>query len=241
MNDSHLKINNALVLGGLGFVGSNLAHYLMKNDIDVTLASRNNNKKYRLDEYENEAKVVNLDIRDYDKLLEIVSSSDYDVIFHLASQTSHSYSMENPVYDTEVNCVGTLNLLNAIKNLNSSPHIIYTSSKGVAGIPDKLPVNEMSPTNPLDVYSANKLITEEYFKIYNAHFDIPFTTFRLTNVFGPRQQISSPSLGILNFFIGQALQDRTIKIFGDGSQLRDYSYVDNVIRINKEEHVSRVL
>jgi UDP-glucose 4-epimerase len=113
--------------------------------------------------------------------------------------------------------------------LNSSPHIIYTSSKGVAGIPDKLPVNEMSPTNPLDVYSANKLITEEYFKIYNAHFDIPFTTFRLTNVFGPRQQISSPSLGILNFFIGQALQDRTIKIFGDGSQLRDYSYIDNVI------------
>ncbi len=86
-----------------------------------------------------------------------------------------------------------------------------------------------TPTDPLDVYSANKLLAENYCKIYNHHYNIEYSILRFTNIFGPRQQISSPSLGILNFFIGQAMKDETITIYGDGNQLRDYNYVENAI------------
>ena len=216
-----------LVTGGLGFVGSNLSLKLKKLKGNVTILDKSLKNLYRLSPNENSFSIKECDITDYSQVHRIIEG--YDIIFHLAAQTSHAYSMKNPQLDLDINVKGTLNLLEAIRIKNENVKLVYTSTKGVNGIPPVLPVNEETPTDPLDVYSANKLLAEEYCKVYQNHYDLNFSILRLTNIFGPRQQITSPSLGILNFFIGQAMKDETITIYGEGNQLRDYNYIENAL------------
>jgi len=224
---SLLKNKKILVTGGLGFIGSNLALRLENIGAKVTLTDISMNNKYRLAPKENNFEIIESDIANYDDVRVLVENKD--IIFHLAAQTSHSFSMKRPLLDTQINVLGTLNILEAIRHQNPSGRLVFTSTKGVTGIPSKIPVDEETPVDPLDIYSANKLLLEYYCKIYRNHFGLKYTIIRLTNVFGPRQQISSPSMGILNFFIGQALKDKEITIYGEGNQLRDYNYIDNVI------------
>jgi len=197
-----------LVTGGLGFVGSNLSLRLKDLNCKVTIADKELKNSFRLAPYEKHFTIKRCDLTDYDQIHKIVGG--YDIVFHLAAQTSHAFSMKNPQLDADINVRGTLNLLEALRNNNENAKFVFSSTKGVSGTPSSLPVNEETPTNPLDVYSANKLLAEEYCKIYNNHFDIDFSILRLTNIFGPRQQITSPSLGILNFFIGRAMKDEII-------------------------------
>lgn len=222
-----IKNKNILVTGGLGFVGSNLALRLHNLGANITLTDINTKNLYRLSPKEDSFLIKETDITDNSQVEQMIEN--YDIIFHLAAQTSHAFSMKKPQVDSNINIIGTLNLLEAIKNNNSKAKLVFTSTKGVTGIPLNLPVNEETTNKPLDVYSANKLLTEEYCKIYQHHYDLDFTILRLTNVFGPRQQITSPSLGILNFFIGQALKGEKITIYGEGNQLRDYNFVENAI------------
>jgi len=222
-----LRGKKVLITGGLGFIGSNLALRLKNLRADVTLLCRNLEKKYRLSPYENDFNILKGDITNTEFVGE--SIKNMEIIFHLAAQTSHSYSLKEPLKDSEVNIGGTLNVLDSIRKYNSKAKLVFTSTKGVTGIPKSLPVNEETPSNPLDFYSLNKLAAEEYCNIYRRLFDIDYTIIRLTNVFGPRQQINSPSLGILNFFIGQAMKNQTLTIYGEGNQLRDYNYIDNTI------------
>ncbi len=224
---TNLTNRKILITGGLGFVGSNLALRLLKEGANITLSDINTKNKYRLSPNEEEFIIKECDITNFNQVNELID--DYDFVFHLAAQTSHTYSMKNPRIDTDINVKGVLNVLEAMKENIPDARLIYTSTKGVAGIPPSLPVTEETPTDPLDVYSANKLLAENYCKIYNHHYNLDFSILRLTNIFGPRQQISSPSLGILNFFIGQAMKDETITIYGKGNQLRDYNYVENAI------------
>jgi len=222
-----LKNKRILITGGLGFIGSNLALRLNELGAKVTLTDVNLDNKNRLSPMESEFEIIANDITKYEGLEELVK--DKDIIFHLAAQTSHSFSMQKPLVDTKINVIGTLHVLEAIRKVNPEVRIVFTSTKGVTGKPNKLPVDEETPVDPLDVYSANKLLLEYYCRIYQNHFGLKYSIIRLTNVFGPRQQIKSPSLGILNFFIGQALKGETITIYGDGEQLRDYNYIDNVV------------
>jgi len=222
-----LKGKNILVTGGLGFIGSNLALRLKDIGANVTLTDINLANKFRLSPREDEFEIIKCDITNTEKVRELINGQD--IVFHLAAQTSHAFSMQKPLTDTKINVIGTLNVLEAIRKNDTNIRVIFTSTKGVTGIPNKLPVDETTPVNPLDVYSANKLLLEHYCRIYRNHFGIDYTIIRLTNVFGPRQQIKSPSLGILNFFIGQALKGEKITIYGEGNQLRDYNFIENVI------------
>jgi len=223
----NLKEKNILITGGLGFVGSNLAVKLHEMGNNVVITYRNPKRKYRLKPYENDIESHKIDIRDYNKLNSLIKKAD--IIFHLAAQTSHPESMKDSFYDTDVNVIGMLNVLESIRKDNKDAILVFTSTKGVVGIPEELPVTEETPLKPLDVYSANKILCENYCRIFSHHYGIKYSILRLTNVFGERQQITSPRIGILNFFIGRAMKNEIITIYGDGEQKRDYNYITNVI------------
>jgi len=224
---NYFNEKNVLITGGLGFVGSNLALRLRELGANITIADKNTERLQRLSPYETDFEIVQADIRKYSNIENLVLNKE--IVFHLAAQTSHLFSMKEPIIDTEINVIGTLNILEAIRKKNDKAKFILTSTKGVTGVPETLPVVEGSHNVPLDVYSTNKLILEKYCHVYQHHYNLSYSILRLTNIFGPRQQISTPSLGILNYFIGKALKDEEITIYGDGMQKRDYNYISNTL------------
>jgi len=220
--------NSILVTGGLGFIGSNLVNYLVEQGHKVYYTGRNfEENKHKLSKLcIQRAKFIEWDLTNE---IPISFPASIDYVYHLAGQTSHSYSLENPLIDLKVNVEASLRLLLYLKQIKFTGKFIYASSKGVTGIPEKLPVNEDSISKPIDFYSANKFIVEEYLRIFNLQFGLNYTILRVTNVYGPLQTINSPKKGILNFFIGLAIQGKDITIYGEGKQLRDYTYIDDCI------------
>ncbi len=213
-----------IVTGANGFIGSNLIDFLLGEGAIVYATSKNGEITKKLENSKKKLTIIKWDLAN-DEFPNI--DDEIDFIFHLAAQTSHTNSMIDPINDIKVNLIATISLLNKYKHKNTK--IIFTSTKGVTGKPEHIPINESTPTNPLDVYSANKLNCENYFKIYHRHYGLNYSILRVTNVYGPKQQITSPSKGILNYFIGQAIKNDVIYIYGDGSQLRDYTYISDCI------------
>jgi nucleoside-diphosphate-sugar epimerase len=137
--------------------------------------------------------------------------------------------MRDPQLDLGVNCVSTMNLVEACRKHNPSARLLYTSTRQVYGRPQKLPVGEDHPTVPIDVNGINKLAAEYYHLLYDATYGIRSTVLRLTNTFGPRQHIRGNRQGFATVFIRQALRGETISLYGGGGQLRDFNYVDDVV------------
>jgi len=172
--------------------------------------------------------VVNIsDMRDPNSLDILVQGKDY--IFNLAGQVSHGDSMRDPQLDLRVNCVSTMNLVEACRKHNPGVRMLYTSTRQVYGRPQKLPVAEDHPTVPIDVNGINKLAAEYYHLLYHATYGVRSTVLRLTNTFGPRQQIRSNRQGFAAIFLRQALSGETISLYGGGGQVRDFNYVDDVV------------
>jgi nucleoside-diphosphate-sugar epimerase len=167
------------------------------------------------------------DMRDAHSLDVLVQGQDY--VFNLAGQVSHGDSMRDPQLDLGVNCVSTMNLVEACRKHNPQARLLYTSTRQVYGRPQKLPVKEDHPTVPIDVNGINKLAAEYYHLLYHATYGIRSTVLRLTNTFGPRQQIRSNRQGFATIFLRQALRGETISLFGGGRQVRDFNYVDDVV------------
>ena len=222
---------NVLVTGGLGFLGSNLAIRLVRYGARVTLldslvpqfgGSFFNIAPVR------DSVVLNIsDMRDANSLDILVQGRDY--IFNLAGQVSHGDSMRDPQLDLAVNCVSTMNLVEACKKHNPEARLLYTSTRQVYGRPQSLPVNEDHPTVPIDVNGINKLAAEYYHLLYHGTYGIRSTVLRLTNTFGPRQQIRSNRQGFATVFLRQALRGETVSLYGGGRQVRDFNYVDDVV------------
>lgn len=218
---------NVLVTGGLGFVGSNLVLKLVSLGANTTVFTRTLNKLRNVREVRDRIEIVQGDIRDFDRVSACVK--DKDVVFHLAGQISHVDSMADPFLDIEVNCRGTMNVLESCRRFNDSAKVVFAGTRGEVGKPVSNPVDESHKDDPLDIYAADKLAAEKYCRIYYRVYGIPTTTLRLTNVFGPRQQMKHGKYGVLNYFIRRAMLDEPILIYGDGSTLRDYNYVENVV------------
>lgn len=226
-----LQNKNVLVTGGLGFIGSNLAIRLVELGANVTvidsLIPESGGNKFNVSPIESEIEINSGDLRDAEMLSKAVVGMDY--VFHLAGQVSHGDSMRDPELDLGMNCISSLNLVEACRHNCPDTRIVYTSTRQVYGVPQELPVTEAHPTLPVDVNGINKLAAEYYHLLYDRTYGLKSTVLRLTNTYGPRQQIRNNRQGFAGIFIRKSLQGEAIQIFGDGEQRRDFNYVDDVV------------
>jgi dTDP-glucose 4,6-dehydratase/UDP-glucose 4-epimerase len=226
-----LADSEVLVTGGAGFIGSTLARKLLKFGANVTILDAMivpyGGNEFNFEQIKSKITFIKADIRSKKHVESAVKGKDY--IFHLAAQTGRVISMDDSVFDTEINCLGTLNILTAIRKQKKKPKLLFASSRGVIGKPEYLPVDENHPQNPLDVYGINKLTNEKYCFLYSSHYGFDVSVLRLNNVYGPRCQIRSNHYGTINLFVSYALQNKVLPIYGDGLQTRDYIYVDDIV------------
>ena len=223
---------SCLVTGGLGFIGSNLARALVAGGARVTvvdaLVPEHGGDRRNLADADAEVPVTIAAIGDRDAVAPLLR--DADVIFNVAGQVSHLESMADPLRDLELNVRSHLAFLELARELRPGATIVHTSTRQVYGRPRYLPVDEEHVTTPVDVNGVNKLAGEQLHLIYAAVHDMPITALRLTNVYGPRQCLTRDGLGFFPVFVRLALEGGTIKVYGDGKQLRDCLHVDDVVR-----------
>jgi UDP-glucose 4-epimerase len=220
-----------LITGGLGFIGSNLAPELVRLGARVTIVDnmlpRQGGNLFNIREIEDRVRVNFSDVRDEASMNHLVKGKDY--IFHLAGQVNHVDSMRNPSQDLDINCRGTLVLLEALKSRNRACRVIFAGTRGEYGATVKLPVDEDHPTNPKGIYAVTNLTAEKMVLVYDDVFRIRGTCLRITNTFGPRHQMAHDEYGVFNWFIRKALDDEAIPVFGDGRILRDFLYVGDLV------------
>jgi UDP-glucose 4-epimerase len=220
----------ALITGGLGFIGSALAIRLAEAGARVTVADPMlplyGGNLFNIAPVADRVSVQYADIRDDGAMRQLVR--DQDVIFHIGNQTSHVDSMSDPLLDADINCRGNLILAEACRHENPHVKLVYAGTRAQLGKLDTLPADEQARLNPVDVYGINKQAGEQYFLLYHRAYGLRATSLRLTNGYGPRHQMKHGKYGILNWFIRLALDDAEITLYGDGSQLREYVYIDDM-------------
>jgi UDP-glucose 4-epimerase len=220
-----------LITGGLGFLGSNLAHKLLSCRAKVTILDNLDplygGNLYNVKSIEKEIKIVIGDVMDENVITPLIMESD--IIFHLAAQVSYIDSLGMPFRDLDLNARATLLILEIIRNHKLSTKLVFSSSRMVIGKSNDLIVNEMANTNPLSLYAIHKLTSEKYMLMYHSDFGIPVIIFRITNPYGIRQQLKHSKYSLVGWFIRLAMENKTISIFGDGKQLRDYIYIEDIV------------
>ena len=226
-----LEGKKILITGGLGFVGSNLAIKCVELGGEVTiydsLAPNSGGNLFNIEPIKNQVKLVFSDILDFRE----VSNTIYqkDILFNCAASTSHLLSMREPLIDSDVNSKGLLILLEACKRFNKDIKFIHIGTSTQLGCLRYKPADEEHPEFPTDIYSANKSVSEKYAIIYSKAFDLDVSVIRLSNVYGPRALIKSSDFTFNNYFIGLAVQNKQITIYGEGTQIRNFIYVDDVV------------
>jgi UDP-glucose 4-epimerase len=220
-----------MITGGLGFIGSNIACRLVELGADVLLMDSlipgSGANFFNIDGVADKLRVNIADVRQESTMNHLVR--DREVIFNLAGQVSHIDSMKDPYTDLEINCRSQLSILEACRKFNPSVKVVFAGTRQVYGKPDSLPVTEDHLVRPVDVNGINKAAGENYHLLYNNVFNVRGCSLRLTNVYGPRQLIKHNRQGFIGWFIRLALEGREIEIFGDGSQIRDFVYVDDAV------------
>jgi len=218
-----------MITGGLGFIGSNLAHRLVALGADViiidSLIPDYGGNLHNIAGLEDRLRVNIADVRQANTMNYLVQGRD--VIFNLAGQVSHIDSMRDPHTDLEINCRSQLTLLEACRHHNPDAKVVYASTRQIYGKPDVLPVTERHLVRPTDVNGINKAAGEYYHLVYNNVFGVRACSLRLTNVYGPRQLLKHNRQGFIGWFIRLAIEDQEIQVFGDGSQVRDFVYVED--------------
>jgi len=227
----NLSGQKILITGGLGFIGSNLAHRCFELGAEVTiydcLDPRSGGKLYNIHGIQDSIKLFFHDILNFDLLSQHIINKD--IIFNCAASTSHPFSMREPWIDLDVNSKGVINLLEAIRRFNRDVRFIHLGTSTQLGKLNYTPADEKHSEFPTDIYSANKSVSEKYVLIYANAYKLRATVIRLSNVFGPRASIHSPDFTFNNYFIGLALQGKDITVFGEGKQKRNVIYVDDAV------------
>lgn len=222
---------NVMITGGMGFIGSNLARALVSLGAKVVLVDSliptYGGNLFNIHGIENEVRVNVADVRDENSMNYLVQGQDY--IFNLAGQISHFDSMLDPYTDLEINCRSQLSILEACRKNNPDVKLVYASTRQMYGKPQYLPVDENHPVQPVDVNGINKMAGEQYHILYNNVYGVRATALRMTNTYGPRQWMRDNRLTSQGWFLRLVLDDQEIQLFGDGSQVRDLTYVDDAI------------
>lgn len=218
-----------MITGGLGFIGSNLARRLVELGAHVlivdSLVPGSGGNLYNVAEIEPQVRINIADMRQQSSMNHLVRGQE--VIFNLAGQVSHIDSMQDPHTDLDINCKAQLVLLEACRHHSPDAKVVYAGTRQIYGRPTSLPVSESHLVRPTDVNGINKAAGEYYHLVYNDVFGIRACSLRLTNIYGPRQLIAHNRQGFIGWFIRLAIEDRDIQIYGDGSQLRDFVFVDD--------------
>jgi UDP-glucose 4-epimerase len=219
-----------LVTGGLGFLGSALVLELVALRARVTIVDSLipmfGGNPFNIQSVADRVTLNVCDIRDADAMNHLVQGQD--VLFHIGMQTSHVDSMTDPLWDIDINCRGNMIVYEAVRRHAPGCFVVYAGTRGQYGVLERVPVDEAHAMRPTDIYGVNKVAAELYGFVYRKAHGIRFTSLRVNNSFGPRHQMRHSKYGVLNWFIRTAMDDGTIKLFGDGSQRRDYNYVDDV-------------
>jgi UDP-glucose 4-epimerase len=229
--DTFYRGRRVMITGGLGFIGSNLAHRLVALGADVLLVDSlipdYGGNLFNIAGIEDTLTVNVADVRQASTMNYLVQGRE--VIFNLAGQVSHIDSMRDPHTDLDINCRSQLTLLEACRHHNPRAKVIFASTRQIYGKPDELPVTERHLVRPTDVNGINKAAGEYYHLVYNNVFGVRACALRLTNVYGPRQLLRHNRQGFIGWFVRLVLEDKEIQVFGDGSQIRDFVYVDDAV------------
>lgn len=220
-----------LITGGLGFIGSNLAHRLVSLGADVliidSLIPEYGGNLFNVAEIRDRLRINIADMRDEHGLRHLVQGQD--VIFNLAGQVSHTDSMVDPYTDLEINARSQLSLLEACRHGNPDAGIVFASTRQIYGRPEYLPVDERHPLQPTDINGVNKMAGEWYHMVYHQVYGLRTASLRLTNTYGPRMRIRDARQTFIGWWIRQLLEGQTLRIYGDGLQVRDFTHVDDAV------------
>jgi UDP-glucose 4-epimerase len=220
-----------LITGGLGFIGSNLARQLIKHGAQVLLVDslipEYGGNLYNIAGIEAKVRVNIADVRDEYSMTYLVQNQDF--LFNLAGQTSHVDSMTAPYTDLDINCQAQLSILEAVRKKNPELKIVYASTRQIYGVPQSLPVDESHPLRPTDVNGINKMAGEWYHILYGNVYGLRTCSLRLTNTYGPRMRVRDARQTFLGWWIRRAIAGEGIQIYGEGTQVRDFNYVDDVV------------
>jgi UDP-glucose 4-epimerase len=220
-----------LITGGLGFIGSSLGIRLCEMEAQVMLVDslipEYGGNLFNIAGYEDKLKVNIADVRDEYSMNYLVQDKDY--VFNLAGQNSHMDSMRDPYTDLEINCRAQLSILEACRKHNPSAKLVYASTRQIYGKPDYLPVDERHLLHPTDVNGINKMAGEWYHILYNNVYGVRAVSLRLTNTYGPRMRVKDARQTFLGIWIRRLVEEQALEVFGDGLQVRDFNYVDDVL------------
>ena len=222
---------NVLITGGLGFIGSNLAHALVEQGANVLLVDslipEYGGNLFNIAPIKEQVRVNIADVRDEHGMRYLVQGQDF--IFNLAGQVSHTDSMNNPYTDLEINTRSPLAILEACRYGNQQAKIIFASTRQIYGRPAYLPVDERHPLQPVDINGIHKLAGEWYHVVYHNVYGLRTAVLRLTNTYGPRMRVKDARQTFIGWWIRQLVEGQPLQIFGDGLQVRDFNHVDDVV------------
>lgn len=228
---SWFRGRRVLVTGGMGFIGSHLSERLVELGAEVTIVDSlipaYGGNPFNIASFRHHTQVSITDIRDRHGVAYLVR--DQEVVFNLAGQVSHVDSMNDPEPDLEINCKAQLGLMEALRHTNHEARVVFASTRQVYGKPQYLPVDERHPVHPTDVNGINKHAGEQYHLLYSEVYGLPTVVLRMTNTYGPRQLMHHGRQGFIPVFIRQAMEGKTIKLFGGGTQRRDANYVSDAV------------
>lgn len=228
---SYYQNKNILITGGLGFIGSNLAITLAAKKANVliidALIDGYGGNLFNIEPVKKNVRLEIVDIRNTKRMDKLVCNQD--IIFNLAGTLSHVDSMKDPMTDLDINCRAQLSLLESVRKYNPDAKIIFAGTRNQYGKAKYLPVDENHPQEPTDINGINCIAAEKYHLMYTKVYGIRTISLRMTNTFGPRHQMKHSRQGVLNWFIRKILDGEEVVLYGEGKQIRDINYVDDVV------------
>ena len=223
-----VSFKKALVTGGAGFIGSHLSENLVAKGCRVTVLDNfSSGRRTNLSRVIADIELIEGDIRDLQAVER--AAKECEVVFHLAAVVSVPQTVTQPLTSAMVNDLGTLHILEAARNAGSGA-VVLASSSAVYGDDPGLPKRENMIPKPLSPYAVQKITGEYYARVYHDLYGIDTASLRFFNVFGPRQDPSSPYSGVISIFMSKAVAQTGPIIYGDGTQSRDFVYVSDVVR-----------